>query len=326
MPKIAELIKDKACTLLTDGQVQAVLAWRKGDFYYDPTPYAFTDTKELADLVYDSFCGSNLSKYLITFSKKDVKVAVFLKPCDTYSFNQLLKDNRIKRDLITVIAIPCGGMLDINKIKKHKVKGVQAFSQDTDKLHFKTLYGDISLVVDKVLLNKCLACRGNEHVAYDEKIGEGLLCVPKAAERMEMVRKLEAMTSAERFAFWQAELSKCIRCNACRDVCPACSCEQCVFDDPKSGVASKVNTNSFEEQLFHIVRAYHVAGRCTDCGECARVCPQGVALDLLNRKFIKDINEFYGEYQAGADILDKAPLNDFCLDDVEPTILAKEKK
>ena len=60
--------------------------------------------------------------------------------------------------------------------------------------------------------------------------------------------------------------------------------------------------------MFHIIRAFHVAGRCTDCGECSRVCPQHIPLHLLNRKFIKDIDEFYGEYQAGADTDSRAPL------------------
>ena len=64
-----------------------------------------------------------------------------------------------------------------------------------------------------------------------------------------------------RFAFWRSELSKCIRCNACRNVCPACSCVKCVFDNDASGVASKANTDTFEENMFHIIRAFHVAGR-----------------------------------------------------------------
>ena len=91
------------------------------------------------------------------------------------------------------------------------------------------------------------------------------------------------MTPQERFAFWQGELSKCIRCNAWRNVCPACSCNKCVFDSDRFDTAQKANSDSFEEQMFHIIRAFHVAGRCTDCGECSRVCPQGIPLHLLSR-------------------------------------------
>ena len=132
---------------------------------------------------------------------------------------------------------------------------------------------------------------------------------------------LLAMSPEERFAFWREELSRCIRCNACRNVCPACSCEKCVFDNANSGVRNKAASDPFEENLFHIIRAFHVAGRCTDCGECSRVCPQNIPLHLLNRKFIKDMNELYGEYQAGADMDTKSPLTDFTTDDCEPSIV-----
>ena len=123
--------------------------------------------------------------------------------------------------------------------------------------------------------------------------------------------------------FWQEELSKCIRCNACRNVCPACSCNQCVFDSSKFDTASKVNADSFEEKMFHLIRAFHVAGRCTDCGECSRVCPQGIPLHLLNRKLIKDINEFYGPFQAGEENDSPSPLTSYRLEDVEPGAVGK---
>ena len=124
------------------------------------------------------------------------------------------------------------------------------------------------------------------------------------------VEDIEAMTPAERFAFWQGELSRCIRCNACRNACPACTCESCVFDNPASGVAQKAATNSFEGNLFHIIRAFHVAGRCVDCGECSRVCPQHIPLHLLNRKLIKELRNAYGE---------DASLTAFCETDPEPS-------
>jgi len=170
------------------------------------------------------------------------------------------------------------------------------------------------------MLERCETCKSKKIVIFDELLADNGEVV-EDCNRFDMVAKLEAMTPEERFAFWQNELSRCIRCNACRNVCPACTCEKCVFDNDNSGVAQKAASNSFEENMFHIIRAFHVAGRCTDCGECSRVCPQGIPLHLLNRKFIKDINEFYGDYQAGADMDTRPPLVNYNMDDVEPSIV-----
>ena len=39
---------------------------------------------------------------------------------------------------------------------------------------------------------------------------------------------------------------------------------------------------------------------------------------LLNRKFIKDIDNFYGEYQAGAEVGSRAPIVNYTTEDLEP--------
>ena len=65
------------------------------------------------------------------------------------------------------------------------------------------------------------------------------------------------------------------------------------------------------------------AGRCTDCGECSRVCPQGIPLHLFNRKFIKDIDELYGTYQAGEAVVERSPLTSYTFEDAEPGIVAE---
>ena len=209
------------------------------------------------------------------------------------------------------------------KIKKAGIKGITDIKIDgagADKmLKIATIYGDKEIAYKDAMLERCHVCKGKDHVIYDELFGESEDTSDK--ERFAEVAKIEAMSSEEKFEFFKAELSKCIRCNACRNVCPACSCRKCVFDSTKFDEAKKANVDSFEEKMFHIIRAFHVAGRCTDCGECSRVCPQGIPLHLFNRKFIKDINELYGEYQAGAEVDQRGPLTNFTFDDAEPSIV-----
>lgn len=318
MQRIFEMMKEKAEKLLADKTVDKVLGWKQGEFFYDPTPALFDDEK-LDGFVYDSFCGVNLTKYLVRETKGDEKILAFLKPCDTYSINQLIKEHRIKRENITIVGIECRGKLDIEKIRAKGINGITKIDDDGENLTVYTMYGEHKIDRKEVLLDKCLCCKGKKHVAYDELIGDETETLE--SNRFELVEKLEKMTPDERFEFWRGELSKCIRCNACRNVCPACTCTTCVFDNHGSGVDSKANTDSFEENMYHIIRAFHVAGRCTDCGECSRVCPQNIPLHLLNRKFIKDINEFYGEYQAGEDLTTVPPLTFFTKEDVEPSIV-----
>lgn len=313
-----EKLIEKAKSLLADGKVQKVLGWKKGLFDEDITPAVFTSAEELdKDFVFNKYCKANLSKYLVKITREiEIKksttrmnntmakqrdpnaaeapipsevVLVFLKPSDTYSFTQLLKENRITREDVYAIGVPCQDTLDGGEL--------------------------------------CESCTGKKHVSCDELLGvdENEEASPNT-KRMEEVSKLEAMTSEQRFEFWRNELSRCIRCNACRNVCPACTCEKCVFDNNALYTTQKVAETNFEENLFHIIRAWHVAGRCTDCGECSRVCPQNIPLYLLNRKFIKDINEIYGEYQAGADMESKPAMITFKEDDAEPSIVYDRAK
>ncbi len=313
--KISSQLIERAKALLAEGKVQRVIGWKKGLFDYDVTPAVFTTADDLdKNFVYNEYCGANVSKYLVKITREietkksttrmnntmakqrdpnaqdapipQETVLVFLKPCDSYSFTQLLKENRITRDDVYAIGIPCDGMAD---------------------------------PVTKELSVKCASCKSKKHITYDELIGEEGDVIE--SNRFDMVEKLEKMNDTERYNFWRGELSRCIRCNACRNICPACTCEKCVFDNNDLYTSQKVAENSFEENLFHIIRAWHVAGRCTDCGECSRVCPQSIPLHLLNRKFIKDINEIYGPYQAGSDLETKPPMLTFTTDDAEPSIV-----
>ena len=307
-----QLIK-RAKELLADGTVQKVVGWQKGLFDEDVTPAVFASAEELdKGFVFNKYCAANLSKYLVKITREieikksttrmnntmakqrdpnaqdapipQERVLVFLKPNDTYSFTELLKENRITRDDVYAIGVPCQDTLEGGSV--------------------------------------CANCANKKPVSCDELIGVDEEAAPVESGRMDQVAKLEAMTADERYEFWQNEFSRCIRCNACRNVCPACTCEKCVFDNNALYTSQKVAETSFEESLFHIIRAWHVAGRCTDCGECSRVCPQGIPLHLLNRKFIKDINEIYGDYQAGSDLETRPPMLTFKEEDPETSIIS----
>jgi heterodisulfide reductase subunit C len=319
MQELSSTLIEKAKALLSEGKVQKVIGWRKGLFEEDVTPSVFTGAEDLEkNFVFNKYCTSNLSKYLVKITREieiaksttrvnnamakqrdpnaedkpipQEVIAVFLKPGDTYSFVELLKENRIVRDDVYVIGIPCSCTLDEN----HK---------DGEG---------------------CDHCYNKKHVLYDELIGEDGMVAD--SHRFDEVERIEAMSPADRYSFWRNEISRCIRCNACRNACPACTCEKCVFDNNDLYTSQKVAQTSFEENLFHIIRAWHVAGRCTDCGECSRVCPQNIPLYLLNRKFIKDINEIYGEYQAGSDMETKPPMLTYTTGDAEPSIVFDRDK
>ena len=317
-------LKERLQKLLDDGTVDCVIGWTKGEFIYDVTPAIFTKESGLDGFVYNSFCGANLSKYLVSQITSDKKFAVILKPCDTYSMNQLITEHRVNRENIYIIGVGCSGHIDIDKVKAQGVSGITNVIDNDNNIIINSIYGDSKIEKASVLLSKCQSCKGSELKISDEIIGEGIK-TPTCDERFDGVKKLEAMTAEERFAFWKSELSKCIRCNACRNICPACTCRTCVFDNARSNVAAKANATVFEEKMCHSIRAFHVAGRCTDCGECSRVCPQSIPLHLLNRKFIKDINEFYGDYQAGEESNQRNPLVNFTESDIEATVISDKE-
>lgn len=139
------------------------------------------------------------------------------------------------------------------------------------------------------------------------------------ADKYESVRKLETRSSPERLKFWEEEFSRCIRCYACRQVCPMCYCPRCVADQSMPAWFSKAN--SLKGNLsWNVTRAIHLAGRCIDCGECERACPVGIPLMDLNKKIEKDVRELFN-YEAGSSVEQKPLLS--CFDKNDPADFIK---
>ena len=158
---------ERAASLLADGTVSAVLGWKRGEFDYDMTPATFTTAEELtAGFVYNDFCGANLSKYLLRKTHEiEGKILVFLKPCDTYSFNQLICEHRFDREKVYAIGVSCNGMADIGRIREITGEGIASIEESGEALLVNTLYDDEPKTVNcaDVLAERCVSCKSKKH-------------------------------------------------------------------------------------------------------------------------------------------------------------------
>ena len=118
----------RAKELLADGTVERVLGWKAGDLPYNPEAAYFETAESLDEFVYNGFCGQNLSKMMIEASKLEGKTLVCLKPCDTYSFNQLIKEHRVDREKAYIIGVGCKGKLNVEKLRQLGIKGIKSIS------------------------------------------------------------------------------------------------------------------------------------------------------------------------------------------------------
>ena len=100
-------------------------------------------------------------------------------------------------------------------------------------------------------------------------------------------------------AYWTAELARCVKCYACRQVCPLCYC-RAASSTRIVPVAIDTSATLKGNFAWHITRAFHLAGRCVGCDECTRACPAGIDLRLLNLALAKAAEENFG-YRAGMD-------------------------
>lgn len=315
--RLREIVKQ----LLADGAIEYFIGYCQGSEPYHVVPCFVSEEDEVEKLIWGPLCLHNLSKYALQGRDLEGKVGLLVKGCDARAIVELLKQHQIERDKIVVVGVPCQGQPDPRKLEKflgvpmEEVRGIEDAGDG-----FLVTVGEQETAVpkDQVLRDKCFFCKHPTSFEYDSTLGDVVPFSIDAGDcgEFDLVEELEELPLEERRAFWQKQFARCIRCNACREVCYACYCKECIFDRKVPRWIAKPALLS-ENEIYHLIRALHLAGRCIDCGECERVCPMNIPLSRLYKKLQKDVGELF-DYEAGMELDTVPPLVEFKLDDEDP--------
>lgn len=292
--------------------VDFVLGYARG---FDPlhaTPITVRNEKDLAKLIFDPTCVQNLATCL--YGLRGKRMGLVVKGCDSRSVIQLLQERIVERENLVVIGLPCDGVIDMAKVRvKADITQVRAVSFEGDEVRLLLPAGEKTLPRRDVLADKCLRCRYPNPLIADHMIGAEL--EPTANEDAYTdVEAFEKLSTQERFDFWKRQMSRCIRCYACRNACPLCVCKHVCLADSREPHWLSAESNLQEKWLFQVMHALHLAGRCTECGECQRSCPMGIPILLLKRKMNHELKEIFN-YEAGVNLEGIPPLHTFLMEE-----------
>ena len=254
-------LQEKAAELLTDKKVHVVIGY--GQLETGAVGAIFINSPSQTNrLLWNDQCSDNLTVYLTRKEiKKLGKPGIVVKGCDAKALAVLESENQIDRDNVVVIGVACSGV---------HVRGT--------------------------LQDKCSGCDVRQPLHCDIVIGE---TTPNESnsDRYAKLAQLSSMTTEQRLEYWKKEFARCIKCYACRQVCPLCYCAVCVADKNQP---IRIDTSASLKGNFawNTLRAFHLAGRCVGCSACTNACPAGIDLDLLNLTLAKAAEDNF-QFRSG---------------------------
>ena len=287
-------MNELAARLLAEGAVKVVIGYEEGPVGVRP---AFvTDHAEARSLIFDARCVQNLAVYLNPRRSHVAglgKPAIIVKGCDAKAVAGLIRENQVNREDLVIIGVRCGGVV--------------------------RCAGTAAELTPETVADRCRDCGVREPNLCDHLVLPLPPPPPKSTRREDMMAELAGMTAEERWAFWSEQMERCIRCNACREVCPMCFCVQCVAEkNQPQWIPTSPTTEG--NVMWQITRVMHQAGRCVECQECERACPSDIPLGLLNTSVARNVEKRF-QYKASDDPNAEAPMGNYRDHDEEEFIL-----
>jgi formate dehydrogenase subunit beta len=315
MDSRTEKIRAAAKKLLSSGKVDVVVGYKAGTVPLRSAPYFARTPQEADRLIWDSNCRLNLTNFL---TRRPDKMAVVAKGCDARSIVNHIVEKQITRDQVYIIGVPCEGMVEPALIQARVPAGkaIGEVVEDNGQIRVKGRDFEITLNKADLLRQNCRVCQHPNPPEADELVAEPV--AERPIDPYQDIKELLKKSEAERWDYYRELVKDCLRCYACRDACPLCYCKVCFVDESMPQWVGK-SQNPTDVLTFHLLRAYHCAGRCTDCGACESACPVGIKMRQFTRVLEKSVKERYG-YEAGLDLDNRPPLTVFLPDDPQEFI------